>query len=183
MISCCIFGLATRLNVISQNSETYQTLVGKFLLFFPKSGSQTLNFLLMWPEIIILLKESMCNDLCVPVLVKPTNDVTLFYANAPHQVQIHSDLSCESVNFILLLMAIQHFGLIWLLLPVNIFQCSFNYFSQILRLSKGYGHQVICNWPILQDEAKKLCPLRCLLMLWPKKLTQNNDFLPVYGVF
>jgi len=80
MISCCIFGLATRLNVISQNYETYQTLVGKFLLFFPKSGSQTLNFLLMWPEIIILLKESMCNDLCVPVLVKTTNDVTLFYA-------------------------------------------------------------------------------------------------------
>ena len=81
MISCCIFGLTTWLNVISQNSETYQTLAGRFLLFFPKSGSQTLNFLLMWAEIIILLKESMCNDLCV--LVKPTNDVTLFYAMSP----------------------------------------------------------------------------------------------------
>jgi len=50
----------------------------------------------------------MCNDLCVPVLVKPTNDVTLFYA---------------------------------------------------MPLSKSRYIQ-ICH-----DEAKKLCPLRCLLML------------------
>ena len=182
MISCCIFGLATRLNVISQNSETYQTLVGKFLLFFPKSGSQTLNFLLMWPEIIILLKKSMCNDLCVPVLVKPTNDVTLF--------MLCPSPSPDTFRFVMWVRQFHSFtdGYPTFWIDLTVVTCIhipmlFQLFFSNFKIVQGICHQVKCNWPILQDEAKKLCPLRCLLMLWPKKLTQNNDFLPVYGVF